>query len=92
MLAAMQRYLPSLPVIWGWAIMAPGQKVIARPFYCASLPISGKLFPKSWQPSAEVQEVLDTCDIVARHGSEALSTYVISMAGKPSDYQRYNCY
>ena len=43
------------------------------------------LFPKSWQPSAEVQEVLDTCDIVARHGSEALSTYVISMAGKPSD-------
>lgn len=43
------------------------------------------LFPKSWQPSADVQEVLDTCDIVARHGSEALSTYVISMAGKPSD-------
>ncbi|WP_213995187.1 phosphoenolpyruvate carboxylase [Arsukibacterium sp.] len=43
------------------------------------------LFPKHWQPSAEVQEVLDTCDIVARHGSEALSTYVISMAGKPSD-------
>jgi phosphoenolpyruvate carboxylase len=43
------------------------------------------LFPKNWQPSAEVQEVLDTCDIVARHGSEALSTYVISMAGQPSD-------
>lgn len=43
------------------------------------------LFPKNWQPSAEVQEVLDTCDIIARHGSEALSTYVISMAGQPSD-------
>jgi len=43
------------------------------------------LFPKNWHPSAEVQEVLDTCDIVARHGSEALSTYVISMAGQPSD-------
>ncbi|WP_290612538.1 phosphoenolpyruvate carboxylase [Arsukibacterium sp. UBA3155] len=43
------------------------------------------LFPKQWQPSEDVQEVLDTCDIVARHGSEALSTYVISMAGKPSD-------
>ncbi|MDP4945759.1 phosphoenolpyruvate carboxylase [Alishewanella sp. SMS8] len=43
------------------------------------------LFPKNWQPSADVQEVLDTCDIVARHGNEALSTYVISMAGKPSD-------
>ena len=43
------------------------------------------LFSKNWHPSAEVQEVLDTCDIVARHGSEALSTYVISMAGQPSD-------
>lgn len=43
------------------------------------------LFPRNWQPSPEVKEVLDTCDIVARHGPEALSTYVISMAGKPSD-------
>lgn len=43
------------------------------------------LFPRNWQPSADVREVLDTCDIVARHGAEALSTYVISMAGKPSD-------
>lgn len=43
------------------------------------------LFPRNWQPSAEVREVLDTCDIIARHGAEALSTYVISMAGKPSD-------
>jgi len=43
------------------------------------------LFPRNWQPSAEVREVLDTCDIIARHGPEALSTYVISMAGKPSD-------
>ncbi|MDX3772645.1 phosphoenolpyruvate carboxylase [Chromatiaceae bacterium AAb-1] len=43
------------------------------------------LFPKNWRPGADVQEVLDTCDIIARHGAEALSTYVISMAGKPSD-------
>ncbi|MEH8022068.1 phosphoenolpyruvate carboxylase [Rheinheimera metallidurans] len=43
------------------------------------------LFPTTWQPSAEVQEVLDTCATIAHHGSEALSTYVISMAGKPSD-------
>lgn len=43
------------------------------------------LFPRNWTPSPEVKEVLDTCDIVARHGPEALSTYVISMAGKPSD-------
>jgi phosphoenolpyruvate carboxylase len=54
-------------------------------FLLRELPNKRPLFPKQWQPSAEVQEVLDTCDIVARHGSEALSTYVISMAGKPSD-------
>ena len=48
-------------------------------------PANGHYFPRNWQPSAEVREVLDTCDIVARHGAEALSTYVISMAGKPSD-------
>lgn len=54
-------------------------------FLLAELANRRPLFPKNWQPSADVQEVLDTCDIVARHGSEALSTYVISMAGKPSD-------
>ena len=54
-------------------------------FLLAELANRRPLFPKSWQPSADVQEVLDTCDIVARHGTEALSTYVISMAGKPSD-------
>jgi phosphoenolpyruvate carboxylase len=54
-------------------------------FLLAELANRRPLFPKNWQPSADVREVLDTCDIVARHGSEALSTYVISMAGKPSD-------
>ena len=54
-------------------------------FLLAELANRRPLFPKNWQPGADVQEVLDTCDIVARHGSEALSTYVISMAGKPSD-------
>lgn len=43
------------------------------------------LFPRNWQPSADVQEVLDTCNIIAENGNDALSTYVISMAGKPSD-------
>lgn len=43
------------------------------------------LFPKQWQPGPDVQEVLDTCHIIARHGRDALSTYVISMASNPSD-------
>jgi phosphoenolpyruvate carboxylase len=54
-------------------------------FLLAELASRRPLFPKNWQPSESVQEVLDTCSVVAQHGDEALSTYVISMAGKPSD-------
>ncbi len=43
------------------------------------------LFPRIWQPSDEVKEVLDTFAVIAKYGEKALSTYVISMAGKPSD-------
>ncbi|WP_394331521.1 phosphoenolpyruvate carboxylase [Rheinheimera salexigens] len=54
-------------------------------FLLSELSSRRPLFGKEWQPSADVQQVLDTCAIVAEHGPEALSTYVISMAGKPSD-------
>ncbi|MDP4535694.1 phosphoenolpyruvate carboxylase [Alkalimonas collagenimarina] len=54
-------------------------------FLLRELPNRRPLFPRQWQPSEEVQEVLDTCAMVALHGEEALGTYVISMAGKPSD-------
>ncbi|MCW9051555.1 MAG: phosphoenolpyruvate carboxylase [Motiliproteus sp.] len=43
------------------------------------------LFPLQWQPSTDVQEVLDTCQVIARQQPEALGSYVISMAGQPSD-------
>jgi phosphoenolpyruvate carboxylase len=43
------------------------------------------LFPKGWQPSAEVQEVIDTCRVVAEAEKSALGSYVISMASFPSD-------
>ena len=43
------------------------------------------LFPHNWQPSAEVQEVLDTCKVVAQTPQSSLSSYVISMASSPSD-------
>ncbi|MEH6472011.1 MAG: phosphoenolpyruvate carboxylase [Halopseudomonas sp.] len=43
------------------------------------------LLPLQWQPSAEVQEVLDTCAVVARHDAQSLGSYVISMASQPSD-------
>ncbi len=43
------------------------------------------LLPRNWQPSAEVQEVLDTCRIVAQQPREAFGAYVISMARTASD-------
>ncbi len=43
------------------------------------------LFPKGWTPSAEVQEVIDTCRVVANAEQSALGSYVISMASHPSD-------
>lgn len=43
------------------------------------------LIPRHWQPSADVQEVLDTCNIIAKQSSDALGIYIISMARSPSD-------
>lgn len=43
------------------------------------------LIPHNWKPSAEVQEVLDTCAVVAAADPSSLGSYVISMAGQPSD-------
>ena len=43
------------------------------------------LVPRNWEPSEEVREVLATCEVVAQQTPEALGSYVISMASKPSD-------
>lgn len=43
------------------------------------------LLPHQWQPSSEVQEVIDTCRIIAKQPREALGAYVISMAQTASD-------
>ena len=43
------------------------------------------LLPNRWQPSADVQEVIDTCRVVAQEGARALNCYIISMAKQPSD-------
>lgn len=43
------------------------------------------LFPRNWQPSQEVKEVLDTCQIIANNPQAGFGIYVISMASQPSD-------
>ena len=43
------------------------------------------LVPRHWTPSADAQEVLDTCAVAASATPDALGAYVISMARQPSD-------
>lgn len=43
------------------------------------------LVPTHWTPSAETQEVLDTCKVIAEQPAGVISAYVISMAREASD-------
>lgn len=43
------------------------------------------LIPRRWECSTESREVLDTFRVIASEQPEALGTYIISMAGEPSD-------
>ncbi|AKJ43497.1 phosphoenolpyruvate carboxylase [Pragia fontium] len=43
------------------------------------------LFPRGWQPSADTQEILDTCKVIAKAPQGSIAAYVISMARTPSD-------
>ena len=54
-------------------------------FLYAELQGRRPLIPAQWQPSAEAQEVLDTCAVVAKQPATALGAYVISMARQASD-------
>ena len=54
-------------------------------FLLAELASKRPLIPSNWQPSEDVQEVLDTCATIARQEPGALKCYIISMARQPSD-------
>ncbi len=56
-----------------------------RDFLLAELASKRPLIPADWTPSADVQEVMDTCRVVAAQSPEALGAYVISMARQASD-------
>ncbi|WP_127959025.1 phosphoenolpyruvate carboxylase [Serratia microhaemolytica] len=43
------------------------------------------LLPLKWQPSAETEEVLETCRVIAQAPQGSIAAYVISMARTPSD-------
>lgn len=54
-------------------------------FLLAELASKRPLLPRAWQPSAAVQEVLDTFYVIAEQPATALRCYIISMARQPSD-------
>jgi phosphoenolpyruvate carboxylase len=56
-----------------------------REFLLRELAGRRPLVPVNWAPSAPVQEVLDTCRIVAAQPPRALGSYIISMARQASD-------
>lgn len=43
------------------------------------------LVPSEWNCSADVKEVLDTCQTIANNDKESFGIYIISMASLPSD-------
>ncbi len=46
------------------------------------------LLPRSWEPSDETREVLETCKVVAEAPQGSIAAYVISMAKTPSEWQK----
>ena len=60
-------------------------KQINKPSYYKNSIASDLLYLHHGKPSAEVQEVLDTCKVVAQTDEQALGIYIISMARQASD-------
>ncbi len=54
-------------------------------FLLSELTCLRPLIPSCWKPSPNVQEVLDTCRVIADQEPERLGPYIISMASTPSD-------
>ncbi|MCF6434294.1 phosphoenolpyruvate carboxylase [Pseudoalteromonas sp. MMG022] len=54
-------------------------------FLLAELNSRRPLLPKHWRPSSNVQEVLDTFEVIANQDAQALGIYIISMAQNASD-------
>lgn len=54
-------------------------------FLLTELASKRPLLPRTWNPSPETAEVLETCKVIAETPKEAIASYVISMTCAPSD-------
>ncbi|UTW11813.1 phosphoenolpyruvate carboxylase [Marinobacterium rhizophilum] len=74
-----------LTAFYGLGCYSDWDEAQRQQFLLAELNSPRPLLPRAWQPSALVQEVLDTCKVVAASQENSLGSYVISMASQPSD-------
>lgn len=63
----------------GWS------EIQKQQFLITELQNKRPLIPPRWQPSSTVQEVLDTCKVLASQAQGLVGPYIISMAHVPSD-------
>ncbi|MGQ8366636.1 phosphoenolpyruvate carboxylase [Glaciecola sp. 1036] len=61
------------------------EEVDKQAFLLRELSSRRPLIPQKWTPSEEVQEVLDTCRVIAKNDKAGFGIYIISMASEPSD-------
>ncbi|MDW7548494.1 phosphoenolpyruvate carboxylase [Pseudoalteromonas peptidolytica] len=64
---------------------AQWQEEDKQAFLLTELSSRRPLLPRHWQPSANVQEVIETFEVIAQQDSSALGIYIISMAQSASD-------
>jgi len=78
----LSRYLEIAPDASGYNSWSEQQRC---DFLLRELESKRPLFPEHWPSSANVAEVLDTCELIAKFEAVGIAQYVISMAGHPSD-------
>ncbi|HZJ95499.1 MAG TPA: phosphoenolpyruvate carboxylase [Thiopseudomonas sp.] len=83
-----ERHTSALSEITQWLELgdyAQWDEAQRQAFLLGELKNRRPLLSSAFVASAETQEVLDTCQVIAETSADALGTYVISMASAPSD-------
>ncbi len=77
--------LNELTLALGLGSYADWDEPARQEFLLRELQSQRPLMPRNFAPSPDVAEVLATCQVIAGQTSEVLGSYIISMAGQPSD-------
>lgn len=77
--------IAELCTYYGWGDYLEFSEAQKQELLLRELASKRPLIPLHWQPSADVQEVLNTLAVLASPIGEGVSCYIISMAGEPSD-------